>query len=79
MLLSKLPETTNLAAVVAPGIAEALLSTGIGLCRLVPAVIIYNKLPTDSADVSTALFADEFATILADNRLLAGYAVWGNN
>ncbi|KAA0972535.1 tonB-system energizer ExbB [Aureimonas fodinaquatilis] len=34
--------TTNL-AVVAPGIAEALLATGIGLVAAIPAVIIYNN------------------------------------
>jgi biopolymer transport protein ExbB len=35
--------TTNL-AVVAPGIAEALLATGIGLVAAIPAVVIYNAL-----------------------------------
>jgi biopolymer transport protein ExbB len=34
-------QTTNL-AIVAPGIAEALLATGIGLVAAIPAVIIYN-------------------------------------
>ena len=34
-------QTTNL-AVVAPGIAEALLATGIGLFAAIPAVVIYN-------------------------------------
>jgi biopolymer transport protein ExbB/TolQ len=33
-------------AVVAPGIAEALLATGIGLVAAIPAVIAYNKLAT---------------------------------
>ncbi|HRO33243.1 MAG TPA: tonB-system energizer ExbB [Brevundimonas sp.] len=37
--------TTNL-AVVAPGIAEALLATGIGLFAAIPAVIIYNYFNT---------------------------------
>ena len=36
-------QTTNL-AVVAPGIAEALLATAIGLVAAIPAVIIYNQL-----------------------------------
>ena len=36
--------TTNL-AVVAPGIAQALLATGIGLFAAIPAVIFYNLLP----------------------------------
>ena len=35
-------QTTNL-AVVAPGIAEALLATAIGLFAAIPAVIIYNQ------------------------------------
>ncbi|RHZ92195.1 tonB-system energizer ExbB [Cereibacter sphaeroides] len=34
-------QTTNL-AVVAPGIAEALLATGLGLVAAIPAVVIYN-------------------------------------
>jgi biopolymer transport protein ExbB len=34
-------QTTNL-AVVAPGIAEALLATAVGLVTAIPAVIIYN-------------------------------------
>ena len=37
--------TTNL-AVVAPGIAEALLATGIGLFAAIPAVIFYNYFQT---------------------------------
>jgi biopolymer transport protein ExbB len=36
-------QTTNL-AVVAPGIAEALLATAIGLFAAIPAVLIYNHL-----------------------------------
>ncbi len=36
-------QTTSL-AVVAPGIAEALLATGIGLVAAIPAVILYNQL-----------------------------------
>ena len=38
-----LQQSTNL-AVVAPGIAEALLATGLGLLAAIPAVIFYNKL-----------------------------------
>jgi biopolymer transport protein TolQ len=54
-------------AVVAPGIAEALLATGLGLVAAIPAVIYYNKY---SADADAILgeydaFADEFATILS--------------
>jgi biopolymer transport protein TolQ len=40
-------QNTNL-AVVAPGIAEALLATGLGLLAAIPAVIFYNKLSNDS-------------------------------
>ncbi|MFT5624116.1 MAG: biopolymer transport protein TolQ [Lentimonas sp.] len=59
-------QTTNL-AVVAPGIAEALLSTGVGLLAAIPAVIFYNKLSTESDEIvsSYEAFADEFATILS--------------
>jgi len=59
-------QTTNL-AVVAPGIAEALLTTGIGLLVAIPAVIFYNKLSTDSEEIvgDYESFADEFATILS--------------
>ena len=38
--------TTNL-AVVAPGIAEALLATAIGLAAAIPAVVIYNMFSRD--------------------------------
>jgi biopolymer transport protein TolQ len=34
--------------VVAPGIAEALLATGLGLLAAIPAVIFYNKLSSDA-------------------------------
>ncbi len=59
-------QSTNL-AVVAPGIAEALLSTGIGLLAAIPAVIFYNKLSTDSEEIISGYeaFADEFTTILS--------------
>ena len=59
-------QNTNL-AVVAPGIAEALLSTGLGLIAAIPAVIFYNKLSADSDRVVAGYeaFADEFATILS--------------
>jgi biopolymer transport protein TolQ len=54
-------------AVVAPGIAEALLATGIGLIAAIPAVVFYNKLNTDSEKIvgGYEAFADEFATILS--------------
>jgi biopolymer transport protein TolQ len=54
-------------AVVAPGIAEALLATALGLLAAIPAVIFYNKLSADSDRVVAGYeaFADEFATILS--------------
>jgi len=54
-------------AVVAPGIAEALLATGIGLVAAIPAVVFYNKLNADSERIQSNYegFADEFATILS--------------
>ncbi len=59
-------QNTNL-AVVAPGIAEALLATGLGLLAAIPAVIFYNKLSSDSDQIVSGYeaFADEFATILS--------------
>ncbi len=53
-------------AVVAPGIAEALLATAIGLFAAIPAVIAYNKLQADAAKATGRLetFADEFTAIL---------------
>ena len=59
-------KSTNL-AVVAPGIAEALLATALGLLAAIPAVIAYNKLSADAAKVATRLegFADEFSAILS--------------
>ncbi|RUS63162.1 protein TolQ [Pseudorhodobacter sp. E13] len=61
-----LSQNTNL-AVVAPGIAEALLATGIGLIAAIPAVVFYNKLNSDSERIigGYEAFADEFATILS--------------
>ncbi|SEL12285.1 protein TolQ [Roseovarius nanhaiticus] len=54
-------------AVVAPGIAEALLATALGLLAAIPAVIFYNKLSADSDRIVAGYeaFADEFATILS--------------
>jgi biopolymer transport protein TolQ len=59
-------QNTNL-AVVAPGIAEALLATGLGLLAAIPAVVFYNKLSTDSDRIISGYeaFSDEFATILS--------------
>ena len=54
-------------AVVAPGIAEALLATAIGLLAAIPAVIAYNKLSADAGKINSRLegFADEFSAILS--------------
>jgi biopolymer transport protein TolQ len=54
-------------AVVAPGIAEALFATGLGLLAAIPALIFYNKLTADSDGIVAGweAFADEFATILS--------------
>lgn len=54
-------------AVVAPGIAEALLATAIGLVAAIPAVIAYNKLTADAGKIGMRLeaFADEFSAILS--------------
>lgn len=54
-------------AVVAPGIAEALFATAIGLFAAIPAVIAYNKLQADVAKAQGRLegFADEFSAILS--------------
>lgn len=54
-------------AVVAPGIAEALLATALGLLAAIPAVIFYNKLSGDAERVTGnwEAFADEFSTLLS--------------
>jgi biopolymer transport protein TolQ len=59
-------KSTNL-AVVAPGIAEALFATALGLLAAIPATIAYNKLSGDANKLVSRLegFADEFATILS--------------
>ncbi len=59
-------KSTNL-AVVAPGIAEALLATAIGLVAAIPAVIAYNKFTADAGKMSARMegFADEFSAILS--------------
>ena len=54
-------------AVVAPGIAEALFATALGLLAAIPAVIFYNKFNSEVARHAARLegFADEFAAILS--------------
>ncbi len=61
-------------AVVAPGIAEALLATALGLLAAIPAVVAYNKLSNEAGRIGQRLegFADEFSAILsrqADERV----------
>ncbi len=59
-------QNTNL-AVVAPGIAEALFATAVGLIAAIPAVLAYNKISTDLARFAVRLdgFATEFGAILS--------------
>ncbi len=54
-------------AVVAPGIAEALFATAIGLVAAIPATIFYNKLASEVNKQAQRLegFADEFSAILS--------------
>ncbi|MEE2662056.1 MAG: protein TolQ [Pseudomonadota bacterium] len=62
-------------AVVAPGIAEALFATALGLVAAIPAVIAYNKLSTDINRYAGRLeaFAGEFAAILSRQTEDAGF------
>lgn len=59
-------QNTNL-SVVAPGIAEALFATALGLLAAIPAVIAYNLLSDRAARLTNRLstFSDEFATLLS--------------
>ena len=59
-------KNTNL-AIVAPGIAEALFATALGLLAAIPAVVFYNKFSADAAQLGQRLeaFADEFAAIVS--------------
>jgi len=54
-------------AVVAPGIAEALFATAMGLLAAIPAVIFYNKFVNEIGRYTGRLegFADEFSAILS--------------
>ncbi len=53
-------------AIVAPGIAEALFATALGLLAAIPAVIAYNKFNNDSIKYSQRLenFSKRFLTII---------------
>ncbi len=57
-------QNTNL-SVVAPGIAEALFATALGLFVAIPAVVAYNKISSDLSKyfVNLETFMDEFTTI----------------
>ncbi len=59
-------KNTNL-AVVAPGIAEALFATALGLLAAIPAVIAYNKFSAQVGKLGSRMeaFADEFSAILS--------------
>jgi len=59
-------QSTNL-AVVAPGIAEALFATAIGLVAAIPAVLAYNKISNDLTRFAARLegFGTEFSAILS--------------
>ena len=59
-----LAQNTNL-SVVAPGIAEALFATALGLFVAIPAVVAYNKISSDLSKyfISLETFMDEFTTI----------------
>ncbi len=61
-------------AVVAPGIAEALFATALGLLAAIPAVVAYNKFSNDVGRYANRLegFAGEFSAILS--RQLEGRA-----
>ncbi|MBQ9089938.1 MAG: protein TolQ [Alphaproteobacteria bacterium] len=61
-----LTQSTNIAAV-APGVAEALFTTAVGLIAAIPAVIAYNKLSNDIDRISHRMetFSDELSAILS--------------
>ncbi len=61
-----LTKNTSL-AVVAPGIAEALFATALGLVAAIPAVVAYNKFSSDIGRYGNRLetFATEFSAILS--------------
>ncbi len=53
--------------IVAPGIAEALLATALGLLAAIPAVIFYNKISSDTNTYGNRLevFINDFTSILS--------------
>ena len=62
------PATGHLATV-APGIAEALVATAIGLFAAIPAVLAYNRFSRDIDRIAIQMesFVEEFSNILARN------------
>jgi biopolymer transport protein TolQ len=67
--LSNLQQVTL--ATVAPGIAEALVATAIGLFAAIPAVLAYNRFTRDVDRIAVQIetFMEEFSNILARNAL----------
>ena len=59
-------QSTNIAAV-APGVAEALFTTAVGLIAAIPAVIGYNKITNDIERIGGRMetFADELGSVLS--------------
>ena len=60
-------------AMVAPGIAEALIATAMGLFAAIPAVVAYNRLITRDERIAVRYetFVEEFAAILQRQAYLA--------
>ena len=60
-------------ASVAPGIAEALIATAMGLFAAIPAVIAYNRYSHDAETLFTRyeIFMEEFASILQRQAFLS--------
>ena len=58
-------------AMVAPGIAEALIATAMGLFAAIPAVIAYNRYLSDVESLTNrfSTFVEEFSTILQRQRV----------
>jgi biopolymer transport protein TolQ len=59
-------------ATVAPGIAQALITTAMGLMVAIPAVVAYNLLNTniDSIDNRYAIFQDELLATISQDKAL---------
>jgi len=72
--LSKVQQVTL--ATVAPGIAEALVATAIGLFAAIPAVVAYNRFARDIDRIAIQLetFIEEFSNILQRNAAVPAAA-----